>query len=69
MNQNFSEEEFQEDMQLRVYKERRMKWYRQRYKNSLIISANCDERRTGSVNECQYHVSPKLRSENDSQGF
>lgn len=30
MDPNSSDEEFRENIQLRIYKERRMKWYRRR---------------------------------------
>lgn len=61
MDRNSSEEELREDVQLRAYKERRMKWYRQRYRTTLLVSANSDEP-TKIVYTNEYHVPPKERS-------
>lgn len=50
-----------------AYRERRMQWYRRRYKNSLIISANvgADDEDLESLAEEAYEV-PKLSHPKDN---
>lgn len=57
----FNDFDFQENINLAAYKEKKMRWYRRRYANTLLISVDCDEPNE-KLKWADYHLEPKKKN-------